>query len=90
MSLPTREAFLLKLTEHQRQARQSASAQACYTIDEWCQRRRVSRAMFYKLAKLGKAPRTYYVGTRRLISDQADAAWMRAQEAEADQPLDAA
>ena len=78
--------------ERQRRERQKRAEQSrhSFTIPEWCDNRRLSRAMFYKLDAQGKAPRTYYVGTKRLISDEADAAWMREQEAEADQPLDAA
>jgi len=48
------------------------------TILEWCQLRRLSRSMFYKLDAQGLAPQTYSVGTRRLISAEADAAWMAA------------
>jgi hypothetical protein len=39
--------------------------------------------MFYILDAQGKAPRSHYVGTRRLISSEADAAWVRDREAEA-------
>jgi hypothetical protein len=46
--------------------------------------------MFYKLDAQGLAPNTYYVGTKRCVSDEADADWLRKREAEADQPLDAA
>jgi hypothetical protein len=59
--------------------RQSGS----FTLDEWCVRRRISRAMFYKLPD-EQRPRTHNVGTRVLISTEADAAWVRAREAEAE------
>lgn len=52
------------------------------TINEWCKLRKVSRSMYYKLAAQGKAPRTHNVGTKRLISPEADAAWLREREAE--------
>lgn len=52
------------------------------TVAEWCVKRRISRAMFYKIDEQGLAPKTHYVGTRRLISAEADAAWLRAREAE--------
>jgi hypothetical protein len=55
-----------------------------YSIAEWCELRRVSRSMFYKLASVGKAPRTHNVGTKRLISPDADSAWVQAREAECD------
>jgi predicted DNA-binding transcriptional regulator AlpA len=56
--------------------------QAAYTVDEWCTRRRLCRASFYKLLKQGKAPRTYYVGNRQYISAEADADWQAEREAD--------
>jgi hypothetical protein len=56
---------------------------ASFTIDEWCAHRRVCRAMFYKLAAQGKAPKTHHAGRKRLISPAADAAWLAEREAEA-------
>ena len=57
---------------------------ASFTIEEWCARRRISLAMFYKLDGQGLAPKTHYAGARRLISAEADAAWLSAREAEND------
>ena len=37
---------------------------------------------FYELNQLGKAPRSYYVGTRRFISAESDLAWLLDREAE--------
>jgi hypothetical protein len=37
--------------------------------------------MFYKLDKQGLAPKTHRVGAKRLISDEADAAWLAQAEA---------
>ena len=54
------------------------------TILEWCARRKISRAMFYKLDDQGRAPRSHYVGAKRLISPNADADWVREREAEAE------
>lgn len=56
---------------------------ASSTINEWCITRKISRAMFYKLDSQGRAPRTHYAGTKRLISPEADTDWLRAREAEA-------
>jgi Zn-dependent peptidase ImmA (M78 family) len=53
-----------------------------FSINEWCKHRRISRAMFYLLDQQGLAPKTYYVGARRFISDEADVAWLTAREAE--------
>lgn len=74
--------------ERQRRAEQSRRdrERGSFTVGEWCEYRRISKAMFYKLAQQGLAPATYRVGAKRLISDEADAAWMREREAEADQP----
>jgi hypothetical protein len=72
--------------EHQRRAWQSAADRrdnGSFSIDAWCKHRGLSRAMFYELDQLGKAPRTYYVGTRRFISSESDTAWLRDREAEA-------
>lgn len=70
--------------EIERRDRQSRRdrAQGSFTIGEWCEYRRISRAMFYKLDEQGFAPQTHNAGAKRLISDEADAAWLRAREAE--------
>jgi predicted DNA-binding transcriptional regulator AlpA len=54
-----------------------------FSVEEWCRHRKLSRASFYTLAQEGKAPRSYRVGSRRYISAEADAAWLREREAEA-------
>jgi len=53
------------------------------TIIEWCQHRKISRAKFYQLDRLGLAPKTHNVGVKRIISPLADAEWLRQREAEA-------
>jgi hypothetical protein len=60
---------------------------ASFTIKEWCEYRRISPAMFYKLDTQGLAPKTHNVGVKRLISGEADAAWIRAREAEAERMI---
>jgi hypothetical protein len=50
------------------------------TIVEWCLLRKVSRSMFYKLEAKGLTPKTHNVGVKRLISPEADAAWLRQRE----------
>jgi len=73
------------MTERERQRRAEQSRrdrQASYTIKEWCDRRRLSLAMFYKLDQQNLAPRSYWVGRKRCISDEADAEWVAAREAE--------
>jgi hypothetical protein len=60
------------------------SRRASFSISQWCERRGISVPMYYKLAKLGRAPLTHSVGARRLISAEADSAWVRAREAESE------
>jgi hypothetical protein len=52
-----------------------------FTIREWCEHNRVSRAFYYKLKSQGRAPKSYGVGSRQFISDEANAEWQRQQEA---------
>jgi len=66
------------------------SVEQSYTIDQWCKNRKVSRAMFYVLDQRNQAPRTHFVGKKRLISDQADRDWLRAREDEAEEANTAA
>jgi predicted DNA-binding transcriptional regulator AlpA len=56
-----------------------------FTLAEWCAARKVSRSTFYILERQKKAPKTHRVGVKRLISPEADAAWLRAREAEAEE-----
>jgi predicted DNA-binding transcriptional regulator AlpA len=53
------------------------------TVVAWCTRRQISRSMFYKLQREGKAPRTYRIGARQYISSEADREWRQQREAEA-------
>jgi hypothetical protein len=54
-----------------------------YTIVEFAKAHGISESMFYKMQKLGTAPVTMVVGTRRLISVEAAAQWRREREAAA-------
>ena len=54
-----------------------------FTIPEWCEYRRLSISMFYKLRAQGKAPATLPVGRHQTITAEADAAWARERQAEA-------
>lgn len=53
-----------------------------YSIEQFCKRHGLSRATFYNLAKVGRAPRTMKVGSRTLVSVEAAAEWRRKMEAE--------
>jgi predicted DNA-binding transcriptional regulator AlpA len=57
-----------------------------FSIDEWCALHGFSRPYFYRLEAKGIAPRGFYIGKMRRISEQANAEWIAAREAE---PLDA-
>jgi len=54
----------------------------CYSIDEFARRHGISRATFYNLQAVGRAPRTMKVGARVLITREAAADWRRRMEAE--------
>ena len=74
--------------ERERRARQSAAARSgSMTVAEWCEYRRLSRSMAYKLWQEGRGPMTHYVGTKRLISGEADAAWLLERESESKQVI---
>jgi hypothetical protein len=53
-----------------------------FTIPEWCEYRRLSISMFYRLRAQGKAPATLSVGRHQTITVEADAAWARERQAE--------
>ena len=52
------------------------------SVTRFCKDHDISRAHFYNLFRAGCAPKTFKVGSRRLISDEAAADWRRQQEAE--------
>jgi hypothetical protein len=52
-----------------------------FTIQEWCTYRRMSISMYYKLRSQGKGPATLDVGRHKTITAEADAAWVRQQQA---------
>ena len=60
-------------------------AETSYTIDEFCEAERISRGMFYKLRRQGKAPRLFNVGASVRISPEARREWRQRLEAEASQ-----
>jgi hypothetical protein len=52
-----------------------------YTLDEFCEAERISRAMLYKLWRQGQGPRFYFLGNRRRITSAAREEWQRENEA---------
>ena len=53
-----------------------------YSVDEFGQLHGLSRATLYNLWRAGRGPVFMKVGSRRLISEEAAAAWRRQMEAE--------
>jgi predicted DNA-binding transcriptional regulator AlpA len=53
------------------------------TIDQWCEKHNLSRSTFYKLRKIGKAPRIIKVLEAIRITEDADRKWCADREAEA-------
>lgn len=51
-----------------------------YSIATFCQRHSISRALYYKMAKEGKAPKTIKLGRRTLISQESALAWRQRME----------
>ena len=56
----------------------STTGRKASTIDDFCDRHRISRAFFYKLKNQGLAPRITALGSRRLIFEEDEAAWRAA------------
>jgi predicted DNA-binding transcriptional regulator AlpA len=52
------------------------------TITEFLAVEKMCRSMLYKLWSEGKGPRSFTIGTKRLISAEARLEWRRAREAE--------
>jgi hypothetical protein len=72
-----------KMSDRERRRRAEQSRRS-FTIAEWCELRRISVAMYYKLRDQGLAPKTHNAGAKVLISPEADADWIRAREAESE------
>jgi predicted DNA-binding transcriptional regulator AlpA len=57
-----------------------------FTITEFCKRHGYSRSYYYKLASMGRAPRSFNpAGGARRITEAAEAEWIAALEAESAQ-----
>ena len=59
-----------------------ASPLVAFTIREFCKAHRISISYYYELKKIGRAPREMALGTRRIISAEAAAAWRAENTAE--------
>jgi hypothetical protein len=49
-----------------------------YTVPEFCERHRISVALFYKLRAQGKGPEVAHAGARRIVTREAAARWRAA------------
>ena len=58
----------------------STRPQGARSVSQFCEDHNISRAHFYNLFREGQAPKTFKVGRRRLISDEAAAEWRKQQE----------
>ncbi len=56
-------------------------APAAYTVAEFCESHRISRALFYILLRDDRGPRLLKAGRRTLITLDAAAEWRRRMEA---------
>jgi predicted DNA-binding transcriptional regulator AlpA len=52
-----------------------------YSVAEFCAAHDISRGTFYNLLRAGSGPKTMTVGRRRLVTDEAAAAWRTRPEA---------
>jgi hypothetical protein len=70
-------------TNKQVASRAEAAAQvppAAFTVPEFCSAHRISRALFYIMARDGRAPAIFKCGRRTLISVEAAKDWRRRME----------
>jgi len=51
-----------------------------FGISTFCKRNDISRALYYKLEKQGKAPRSFKAGRRKLITPEAEREWHKEME----------
>ena len=71
--------------DNRQEGRAGRTALACtmlaFTVPEFCEAHRISRALFYILARDGRGPRVMKAGRRTLISAEAAGEWRRKMEA---------
>ena len=63
---------------------QALLGRGSYTVGEFCQRNRLSKAKYYRLRKTGVGPREMWVEGSARISSKAEADWVKARELPAD------
>ena len=68
-----------EVTGRRRTAAPTGEADA-YSLQEFCDRHRISLQLFYKLMQQGLAPQTFNVGTRVSVSKEAATRWRKERE----------
>ena len=53
---------------------------AVYTVDEICERNRISRASLYKLWRVGTGPKYFKIGASTRVTREAEREWQLASE----------
>jgi hypothetical protein len=69
--------------EPKRKRRPPPKTPAAFTILEFCDAHRISRALYYELRKIGQAPDEARAGNRVIITLESAARWRRKREAAA-------
>jgi hypothetical protein len=67
-----------------------AIAAPSFTINQWCELRKYSRAEFYRMKARGDGPDTIGQGRMTRVTPGADAKWLKAQERKSKQSNKAA
>lgn len=57
--------------------------QTAQSVSDFCHAHSISRSLFYKLQREGKAPKVLKIGRRTLITTEAAAEWRQSMEATA-------
>ena len=63
--------------KRRRKRQRAAAPRAAYTVPEFCEAHRISRATFYNAKKRGRGPAVMYVEGRVIITQEAAAEWRR-------------
>ena len=54
---------------------------AALSVDQFCRKYSICRASFYNLLKTGRGPRVLKIGSRTVVTAEADDDWRRTAEA---------
>lgn len=81
---PRSHTYVFMTTKQNVSIRSGVAAQVspfAFTVTEFCEAHRLSRALLYKLLRDGQGPRYFKAGRRTLISAESAAQWRAAMEA---------